>query len=476
MDYVLYGHKFENEVLSLMQLFFPNNVYCLKNDLLECNSDIVIVSSLEKNKCVSYFYKNEENISKFNIDVIDNDTKSIKRYIKTSLFYCFKKVNDIKMPWGIITGIRPSKRIYSMWNDGLSDFEIFKILKEDYLVSEKKIKLAFDVAYAEKNIINENNLKSVGIYIGVPFCPTKCLYCSFTSYSINQYKNKVDLYLKTLLREFEYAEKYTQKYNIESIYIGGGTPTSLNEEQLDFLLSNVKKYFKKPIEFSVEAGRPDTITREKLRILKKYEVDRISVNPQTMNQKTLDIIGRKHTVDDFISAFKMAREEGHNNINTDLILGLPDEGKKEIYETFEKIYELNPESITVHTLAVKRASRLKENLELYKMPDVDQMDELLEISSDFSKKMNMHPYYMYRQKNMIGNFENVGYCKAGRECIYNIKIMEEKQTIVACGAGSTSKRVYPDERIERCENVKDVDSFIERIDEMIERKRKLLED
>lgn len=472
MDYVLCGHRFEDEVLSLMQLFFPNNVYRLKSDFSECCSDIIVISCLEKRKCISYFYKNKEEVSKYCVDILDDDVKSIKRYIKISLFYCFKKIRNIKMPWGILTGIRPSKRIFSMWNDGFSDAEIQKILKEDYLVSEKKVKLAFDVAYAEKSIMDKNDSNSIGIYIGIPFCPTKCLYCSFTSYSLEQYKNKVDLYLKALFKELKYAESYANKYNIESIYIGGGTPTSLNEEQLDFLLSNVKKCLKRPSEFTVEAGRPDTITREKLKILKKYEVDRISVNPQTMNQKTLELIGRKHTVNDFINAFKIAREEGHNNINTDLILGLPSEGEKEVLETFERIYSLNPESITVHTLAVKRASRLKETLEFYEMPDVNKMEKLLEISSDYSEKMNMHPYYMYRQKNMVGNFENVGYCKKGKECIYNIKIMEEKQTILALGAGGSTKIVdYETDKIDRIFNVKSVDDYIERIDEMIERKK-----
>ncbi len=471
MDYVLKGHNFEDEVLSLMQLFFPNNVYVRKDDFFE-NLETTVVNVLEENKCFSYLYDKGKKISEFEVDVLKNDVKSVKRYIKTSLFYCFKNINDVKMPWGILTGIRPSKRIYSMWSDGFSDFEIERVLKDEYLVSEEKIKLAFDVAYAEKSIMEKNDNNSIGIYIGIPFCPTKCLYCSFTSYSLLQYKNKVDLYLKALVKEFCFASKYAERYEIESIYVGGGTPTSLNEEQLEFLLLNIEKYFKRPVEFTVEAGRPDTITREKLRILKKYNVDRISVNPQTMNQKTLELIGRKHTVSDFVEAFKIAREEGHNNINTDLILGLPNEGKAEVSNTFERIFELNPESVTVHTLAVKRASRLKETLEKYDMLDVEKMEELLKISSDFAKKANMHPYYMYRQKNMVGNFENVGYCKEGLECIYNIKIMEEKQTILALGAGGSTKVVDREtDRIDRIFNVKSVDDYINRIDEMIERKK-----
>jgi len=472
MDYVLVGHKFEDEVLSLMQMFFPNNVYKIKSDLSECNSEFFVVNYLYKDDCISCLYKNGKKISEFKVNIIDRDIKSIKRYIKTSLFYCFKNVNDIKTPWGILTGIRPSKRIFSMWSKGFSDSDIKKILIEDYLVSPEKVKMAFDVAYAEKNIMKKNDPKSIGVYIGIPFCPTRCLYCSFTSYSLEQYKNKVDLYLNALLKELRSVENFISNYKIESIYIGGGTPSSLNEVQLDFLLSNVKRFFGTPYEFSVEAGRPDTITREKLRILKKYGVGRISVNPQTLNQKTLELIGRKHSPEDFIRAFKMAREEGYENINVDLIIGLPGEGKSEVLNTFERIYELNPESVTVHTLAVKRASKLKETFNEYTVPDIDTMEEMLCISRDYAQKMNMHPYYMYRQKNMIGNFENIGYCKSGKECVYNIKIMEEKQTIIALGAGASTKLVDPvTDRIDRIFNVKSVDDYINRIDEMIQRKK-----
>ncbi len=474
MDYVLKGHNFEDEVLSLAQMFFPNNVYSRKDDISDCLENMTIVSVLEERGSQACLYIDNKKVSEFYTEINDKDIKTVKRCIKTSLFYCFKKVYDLKMPWGILTGIRPSKRIFSMWKNGFSDLEIERTLREDYLVSDEKIKLAFDVAYAEKNILEKNDANSIGIYIGIPFCPTRCLYCSFTSYSLEQYKNKIDLYLKALLKEFQYAQNFADKFNIESIYIGGGTPTSLNEEELEFLLSNVKKYFKRPIEFTVEAGRPDTITREKLRILKKYNVDRISINPQSMNRKTLEIIGRKHTVEDFIEVFKMAREEGHRNINTDLILGLPEEKREDIFRTFEEIYKLNPESVTVHTLAVKRASRLKETLETYKikMPLAEQMEEFLEISRNFAVEMNMYPYYMYRQKNMVGNFENVGYCKKGKECLYNIKIMEEKQTILALGAGGSTKIVDPvTDKIDRVFNVKSVDDYINRIDEMIERKK-----
>lgn len=469
MDYIIEGHSFEDEVLSLMQLFYPNKNYVLKDSIGE--KGLSVVSCIDGKRCFAFFYSDGCKISEYETICKSEDIREIKKNIKLSLYHCFKGVNNIEMPWGILTGIRPAKRIYDMWNEGYSDNQIENFLKNDFLVSQEKVKLAFDVAYAEKKIIENNRPDKIGVYIGIPFCPTRCLYCSFTSYPLSQYKDKVNLYLNALLKEFEFIKQHIHKFNVESIYIGGGTPTSLDENQLEFLLSSVSEYIKKPIEYTVEAGRPDTVTREKLKILKKYGVGRISINPQTINQKTLDLIGRKHSVDDFINAFYMAREEGHDNINTDLILGLPGENVSDVRRTFEKIYELSPESVTVHTLAVKRASRLKETLENYELANFENMQNMLSVSAEYAEKMGMYPYYMYRQKNMLGNFENVGYCKNGFESIYNVQIMEEKQTIIALGAGGSTKTVDPvTNKIERIFNVKSVDDYINRIDEMIERK------
>ena len=259
---------------------------------------------------------------------------------------------------------------------------------------------------------------------------------------------------------------------------GGGTPTSLKADSLDWLLSKLEDIFdlSNVRELTVEAGRPDSITREKLAVLKKHGVTRISINPQTMNQRTLDFIGRRHTVEQVKECFYMARQMGFDNINMDLIVGLPEERMEDVRHTMEEIFSLNPDSITVHSLAVKRAARLNTMKEIYKNLKITNTQEMIDLTAEYAVRMGMEPYYLYRQKNMAGNFENVGYAKEGKACLYNILIMEEKQTIVACGAGSTSKRVYPNGRIERCENVKEVVLYIEKIDEMIERKRKLFED
>ncbi len=315
------------------------------------------------------------------------------------------------------------------------------------------------------------------MYIGIPFCPTTCLYCSFTSFPISQWKEP-QVYLDALFHEMKATAERMKGKVLDTVYFGGGTPTSLKADSLDWLLSKLEDIFdlSNVRELTVEAGRPDSITREKLAVLKKHGVTRISINPQTMNQRTLDFIGRRHTVEQVKECFYMARQMGFDNINMDLIVGLPEEGMEDVRHTMEEIFSLNPDSITVHSLAVKRAARLNTMKEIYKNLKITNTQEMIDLTAEYAVRMGMEPYYLYRQKNMAGNFENVGYAKEGKACLYNILIMEEKQTIVACGAGSTSKRVYPNGRIERCENVKEVALYIEKIDEMIERKRKLFED
>ncbi len=472
MDYVIKGHNFADDVMAIMMIFYPNNKYVLSQ---EVNEGVCVVSVLEGLKACAYVYGNKVlKAEAFAVGGSDN-IKEIKRIIKLSLHNALKKVVPIKTPWGILTGVRPAKVVSSFRDEGMTNSEIYDCLKNDYIVSDEKIRLAVSVAESERNIV-ENGRGKIGMYIGIPFCPTRCLYCSFTSYPLSQYAKKVDSYLDCLEKEMAYMSDYVGARKLESLYIGGGTPTSLNEVQLERLLNFVEKYFDIPEEYTVEAGRPDTITREKLKILKKYNVNRISINPQTLNNDTLKAIGRQHTVEMFFDAFNMAREEGHNHINTDIILGLPGEGVKEVENTLKGLEKLSPESITVHTLAVKRASRLKETLDRYSMAEYDDMEQMLKLAARYTAQMGMAPYYMYRQKNMLGNFENVGYCKPNCQCVYNVQIMEEKQTVIALGAGGSTKIYTPENnQIERIFNVKSVDDYISRIDEMIDRKRALKE-
>lgn len=467
MNYITKGHNMTDDVVSALMMFYPNDKYVQCNDVSD--EGITLETELTENKFRAALYYN--GIKKVEaIDIIENNSKrDVKRALGTAIFKAVNSCLNLPMPWGILTGVRPAKLVSELWSEGKTTDEIKDIFKNKYFVSDEKLNLMIRVASEEKKIV-ENGLGKSGVYIGIPFCPTKCLYCSFTSYPLSRYANKIDEYLDCLEKEIKFTAPYIN--NIESIYIGGGTPTSLNEKQLERLLKIVDNNFKGAIEYTVEAGRPDTITRDKLKILKEYNVGRISINPQSLNQKTLELIGREHSVDMFYKAFEMAREEGHNHINTDIILGLPGEGEEEVINTMEGLKKLSPESITVHTLAVKRASRLKETLEQYPLTDFINMNNFINITRKYTEDMHMFPYYMYRQKNMVGNFENVGYCKESCQCIYNVAIMEEKQSIYALGAGSSTKIVDNNlNKIERVFNVKSVDDYILRIDEMIDRKR-----
>lgn len=408
-----------------------------------------------------------------------NDTDVIKKECKLSIYQDLCDYTGKTLPWGNLTGIRPTKLAMGMLAEGKEDAEIVAWLKAAHAVSDEKAQLSLDIARREKAILDRLHYEDgYSLYIGIPFCPTTCLYCSFTSYPIAVWRKRVEEYLQALFQEIDFvAETYKNKI-LDTVYIGGGTPTTLEAAELDRLLQYVRDKFdfRQVTEFTVEAGRADSITREKLDVLKKHGVTRISVNPQTMKDETLRYIGRQHTVAQVKDAFWLAREAGFDNINMDIILGLPGELESDVQNTIHEICKLNPDSLTVHSLAVKRASKLSQWIEENGIETLRNTDSTMDIAQKGAYALEMKPYYLYRQKNMSGNFENVGYAREGKYGIYNILIMEEKQTIVACGAGSVSKRVYPDGRIERSENVKDVAQYIERIGEMIERKRVLLED
>ena len=408
--------------------------------------------------------------------------KELHEAFKCRLYTKLSAQLNKTLPWGYLTGVRPSKIAYTLLEKGADREQILEEFTKNHLVSEKKAQLALQVAQTEKSILEKMDYKNgYSLYIGIPFCPTTCLYCSFTSYSLAAYQSKVQPYLEALLKEMKYVSEAMRGRRLDTVYFGGGTPTTLSAGQLDMLLTELERQFDLSAcrELTVEAGRPDSITYEKLCVLKAHHVDRISINPQTMNQQTLDLIGRRHTVEQIEEAFALAGKAGLDNINMDMILGLPGENKEMVQHTLEKIKALAPESLTVHSLAIKRAAALNIWREKYLDLQMDNSDEIVSMAADYAHQMGHQPYYMYRQKNMAGNFENVGYSKPGLECIYNILIMEEKQTIIAMGAGASTKIVFQNEteggqagRIERIENVKDVTNYIQRIDEMIERKRK----
>lgn len=403
-----------------------------------------------------------------------------RNYIKRKLYELLSDYTGKTLPWGTLTGIRPTKIALDFLTEGKTKQEIMDYYKTEYLAQERKADLCTRIAQKEQVLLKEFPYEDqYSLYVGIPFCPSTCLYCSFTSYPIHQYRKKTKEYLRALKKEIAFIKEAMEQKGKElsTIYVGGGTPTSLEAEQLEELLSYLQQLFpfEKLVEVTVEAGRPDSITREKLRVLKKYNVGRISINPQTMKEETLHLIGRAHSVEDTKRAFWLAREEGIANINMDMIVGLPNEDLSDVSNTLKEIEKMKPDSLTVHSLAIKRAANLNIQMEKYRSLVKGSTNEMLSLVEDYANRLGLNPYYLYRQKNIPGNLENVGYAKEGMECLYNILIMEEKQTIMAAGAGASTKYVFHEKnRIERAENVKNVDQYIERINEMMERKRKVL--
>ncbi|MDE5892949.1 MAG: coproporphyrinogen dehydrogenase HemZ, partial [Acetatifactor sp.] len=341
-----------------------------------------------------------------------------KRFFYRSLV----EITGRELPWGNLTGIRPTKLAYAMLEEGKPDQEIVEELKRTHYVSREKCELSIEIARRERELLSGIHYQGgYSLYIGIPFCPSTCLYCSFTSYPIAAYRQRVDQYIDCVIREMEYVSRIYRDRLLDTVYIGGGTPTTLEPEQLDRLLGSLKSLFDFTTvqEFTVEAGRADSITSDKLEVLHRHGVSRISVNPQTMKQETLDIIGRKATVEQVLAAYRLAREVGFDNINMDLILGLPGESETDVQHTIDRVVDLAPDSLTVHSLAIKRASRLSQWIQEHGIETLRNTDETMEIAAAGARALNMHPYYLYRQKNMSGNFENVGYAREGKYGLYN---------------------------------------------------------
>lgn len=485
MLYIVIPEEFRSGAEELIKLFFPRNGYKFieKTDILDPN-DIFIsldINDENDNHEIKICLKHEDEILYSESACIEkkDECNRIRSQAKVLLYNCLSHYTGKKLPWGALTGIRPAKIVRSLLNMGLTSDEAYRKLTDYYKLSENKARLTVEVALNEMGFL-KNAEKKVSVYIGIPFCTSRCIYCSFPSVEMSKFGNLVSDYLEALHKEMQWVAQWIRDRNLEidTVYIGGGTPTAISESHLDYLLNSVVSVL--PLEnireFTVEAGRPDTLNFEKLNIIRNAGVTRISINPQTMQEKTLKLIGRNHTASQVFEAFGMARALGFRNINCDLIAGLPDENERDFEETLARIGELSPDSVTVHTLSVKRASRLINEMEIIRQTDDETVNSMVETAGFFLRSMGMHPYYLYRQKNILANLENVGYAKPGCEGIYNILIMEEVQTILALGAGASTKIVYPEEnRVERVFNVKNVEQYIRRIDEMIQRKIKLLD-
>lgn len=468
---ILSDQGYEQDIRELLMAYYPGQAF-----------------AHEERENVEFYVRGRREDGDFLLDV-DGQTRRFpvdyedrfetKNRIKRNLYQLLEERTGKGLPWGTLTGIRPTKIAMTKMEEGWNEGQIRDYMRNTYFTSEEKIALSMEIADRERQLLSGISYEDgYSLYVGIPFCPTACLYCSFTSYPIGKWEKRMEEYLEALGKELEYTAKRMKDKVLDTVYFGGGTPTSLSAGHLDRILEKVEACFdlSRIQEFTVEAGRPDSITEEKLKVLKKHGITRISINPQTMKQATLDLIGRHHTVEMVKEKFRLARELGFDNINMDLIIGLPGETMEDVKETMEQIKALSPDSITVHSLAIKRAARLNLEWEKYEKFQMVNTQEMIDMTAAYAREMGMEPYYLYRQKNMAGNFENVGYSLPGKACIYNILIMEEKQTIAACGAGTTTKVVFPAEnRLERTENVKDVEQYITRIDEMIGRKEKLLQ-
>ena len=496
--------EFEYDIHSLIKAFYPEQnvsataeekeyeeaiIWRIDINYAQDKIDIVLREAVQSVDCEFQegIDTNENEVcfcekmtEQFAVDFADR--KETKNQLKQHLYDMLARYSGKELPWGTLTGIRPTKIPMKLLEEGKNREEIEQYMKDTYFASDEKIGLSIDIAERELKLLQKIDYENgYSLYIGIPFCPTTCLYCSFTSYPLSAWRSQVDAYLDALEKEIQFVSVKFYHKKLNSIYIGGGTPTTLEPHQLDRLIRKIKCSFDLShcVEFTVEAGRPDSITREKLEVLHKWGIDRISINPQTMKDETLKLIGRHHTVEQTIESYKLAREVGFDNINMDLILGLPGETLEDVRNTMEQVKKLDPDNLTVHSLALKRAARLNICKDEYKDFEMVNTQEHMDLVYSYCKELGLRPYYLYRQKSMAGNLENVGYAKSGKAGVYNILIMEEKQTIMALGAGATTKFVFkPEEdsdldmRMERVENVKDVKNYLERVDEMIERKIK----
>ncbi len=396
-----------------------------------------------------------------------------KNRLKAQLYQFLREKTGVHPPWGIITGIRPVKMTGELLRKTKEPNQVFNILMDEYLVTRPKALEVMDILLHQQQTVALPSSRSVGIYVGIPFCPTRCSYCSFTSNPWE--KDEVERYLDALITEIQYVARAMKekRWYGESIYIGGGTPTTLSEDQLARLFGQMKESFVNPnlVEYCLEAGRPDTISPENMNLAAQFGINRVSINPQSMHEETLRRIGREHSVKQVYEAFEMARSAKIPCINTDIIAGLPGEGPHDFAKTLSEMIGLKPENITVHTLAMKRTSRLTEGNKNFHFEQGAVVAAMLEDGKQRLREAGYLPYYLYRQKQMAGGLENVGYCLPEFDGLYNIRVMEENQTIIAMGAGGISKAYFPEEnRLERIPNVSNYQIYIERLEEMILRK------
>ena len=477
MKIYIEGHSFRYEIEKLCQIFLPFEKleFIQEKD----HADTLVICSGEENlKLFVSLSLDGKTVSKEK-NIIFTENRETERELAVLLYNCFVEITGYSSRWGILTGVRPAK-LFAKLQSEIGYDKAREYFMDKLLVSKQKTELCKSAVEGEEAIINLSKKDSFSLYIGIPFCPSRCSYCSFVSHSVEQAKKLIPEYLELLCEEIKCTGEIAKKCNLklETVYIGGGTPTTLFSEQLEKLMNAVKQNFNlnEIREYTVEAGRPDTITPEKLKAIKNGGATRISINPQTMNNMVLENIGRRHTAEETIDAFNLARKAGFNNINMDLIAGLPGDTFESFKNTLAEIKKLDPESITIHTLCLKRSSTMNVKGEYPQLKIGEEASKMLDFGKEELEKSGLYPYYMYRQSKMVGNLENVGYSKIGYEGLYNVYIMDETHTILACGASAVTKlRKFGYNCIERIYNFKYPYEYINRFQEQILRKEKILE-
>lgn len=475
MNLYVKNHNFHFELENLTRLFFPNEKITVIRDFSEPQPPCIYTEVSDKitiSVNIGSFNKSETAVKK----LTDDDNELVSAQLLYKLLCDF---TGLTQPWGILTGVRPVKLLRRLAEES-NEEQAVKKFEKDFFVSNEKIALSRETEHNERKILELSKPESFSLYVGIPFCPSRCSYCSFVMASIERAEKLIEPYTKLLCEEIKQTAEIANKLGLrlETVYFGGGTPTTLSAEQLDTVLGTVNKSFDMSTcrEFTVEAGRPDTIDSAKLFALKENKVDRISINPQTVNDEVLKTIGRKHTAQQFFDAFELARKCGFDNINTDLIAGLPTDTPESFKNSLDSIVRLNAECITVHTLCMKRASRLTTEGVTLDLQQARDAREMLAYTQNILGQNEYIPYYMYRQSRMVGNLENVGWSKKGFESLYNVYVMDETHTILACGSGGVTKlkRNNPD-YLERIFNFKYPYEYIDRFDELIQRKSGIMQ-
>lgn len=480
MPIVLIGNSFKYEIEAVCKLFFHTQRFDFSDNIADAKGDDFIIAACNNSEReTTLSAKISLNGGVDHDEKIlppDTDKKTAEHELCRIIYHILCRKTGITPPWGLMTGIRPVKKVTELMAQGFSHDEIKERLENRYELSSKKFRLAYATAVNQLPILNNIDHHAASLYVSIPFCPTRCSYCSFVSHSMDSAIKLMPEYVAALCKELEILGRMVREIGtkIDTVYFGGGTPTSISAEDIRRIMESVAQNFDLDSirEYSFEAGRPDTITEEKLRVIKELGADRISVNPQTLNDDVLRVIGRRHSGKDAIKAFELARKIGFDNINTDLIAGLPTESAESFRNTLDTICDLSPESITVHTLTVKRSARLFENgNENMSNPAAEMVD----YSIDKLMNEGYLPYYMYRQKNTVDNLENVGYAKKGYESQYNIFIMDDTQTILGAGCAASTKLVYPDGLITRVHNYKFPYEYINRFNQLMEKKKEITE-